>query len=122
MQLLTMLLDNAATFAGTAAVLAVVGYGVYEFWKQPSAKRIAAVKEWLLYAVTEAEKAMGGGTGKLKLRQVYDLFLQRFPAVSQAVQFETFSAWVDEALEQMKSLLASNKALQDYVKEGASHD
>ena len=40
-----MLLDNAAAFAGTAALLALVGYGAYEFWKQPSAKRIAAVKE-----------------------------------------------------------------------------
>lgn len=75
----------------------------------------AKIKEWLLYAVTEAEKELGGGTGQLKLRQVYDLFVQRFPAVAAVISFDTFSGWVDEALEQMREMLAKNEQVAAYV-------
>ena len=40
------------------------------------------VREWLLYAVTKAEKELGAGTGKLKLRYVYDMFVARFEWLS----------------------------------------
>lgn len=104
----------ALAFAATACVIAAV-YAAYRFFQKPTEEQIAAVKEWLLWAVTEAERELGAGTGRLKLRQAYDLFIQRFPAVSRYVPFETFSGWVDEALEQMKKLLATNAAVKDYV-------
>ena len=75
----------------------------------------AAVKEWLLWAVTEAEKDLGGGTGKLKLRQVYDLFVTRFPWLAKLVSFELFSDMVDEALEQMREMLDTNEAVKAFV-------
>ncbi|MFR6482019.1 MAG: hypothetical protein ACLUPD_10785 [Anaerotignum faecicola] len=53
-----------------------------DFWKCFAEQR-EKVKEWLLLAVTEAEKELGSGTGQLKLRYVYDLFLRRFPAVAK---------------------------------------
>ena len=105
------------------ALLAMGGLGcvyIREFADRPTSEQLAAVKEWLLWAVTNAEKELGGGTGRLKLRMVYDWFVQRFPTVSQAVSFEMFSGWVDEALEQMRQLLKSNAAVQEYVER--THD
>lgn len=35
------------------------------------------------------------------------------------ISFEAFSMMVDEALERMKKMLESNKAMQDFVNSGA---
>ena len=103
-------------FIVTAIVMVVMaGVICWNFFKLPTKEQIVKIKEWLLYAVTEAEKELGGGTGQLKLRQVYDLFVQRFPAVAAVVSFDTFSLWVDEALEQMRELLAKNEHAAAYV-------
>lgn len=75
------------------------------------------IKEWLLYAVTEAEKELGGGTGQIKLRKVYDQFMDKYPTVSFWVAFETFEKWVDIALEEMKKLLNENKKIKTYVQQ-----
>ncbi len=90
------LIENWYVIVGLLAVLECVIYAGYRFLKLPTKAQAAKVKEWLLWAVTNAEKELGGGTGKLKLRQVYDLFVQRFPAVAMAVSFDTFSQWVDD--------------------------
>lgn len=111
---------------GTAALLVVaalacggvVAVMVVRFFRQPTEDQIAAVKEWLLYAVTEAEKNLGEKTGKLKLRQCYDLFVQRFPTVAKVISFSTFSGWVDAALEEMKRLMEGNKQIAEYVHTG----
>ena len=103
-------------FIVTAIVMVVMaGVICWNFFKLPTKEQIAKIKEWLLYAVTEAEKELGGGTGQLKLRQVYDLFVQRFPAVAAVISFDTFSLWVDEALEQMREMLAKNEHAAAYV-------
>ena len=73
------------------------------------------VREWLLYAVTKAEKELGGGTGQIKLRYVYDMFVARFTWLARVISFEAFSMMVDEALERMKKMLESNKAMQTLV-------
>lgn len=75
-----------------------------------------SAREWLLLAVTEAEKALGGGTGKLKLRQTYQAFIQNFGLFARFVTFETFESWVNESLEQMKKMLETNKKVEEYVK------
>lgn len=86
-----------------------------KFYELPSDEQIQKVKEWLLYAVTMAEKDLGGGTGQLKLRYVYDMFLTKFPSIAPIVSFEVFSTWVDVALEQMKHLIETNKNISDYI-------
>lgn len=73
------------------------------------------VIEWLKYAVTEAEKLLGEKTGQLKLRQVYDWFVQKFPFVAAVVPFKIFSGWVDVALETMRKWLEDNKQVLNYV-------
>lgn len=73
------------------------------------------VIEWLKWAVSEAEKMLGGGTGQLKLRLVYDWFVQKFPIVAAFLPFRVFSAWVDVALETMRKWLEDNKQVLNYV-------
>lgn len=97
-------------------ILAVLaGILGYQFAKQDKATKIANIKEWLKYAVIEAEKALGGGTGQLKLRYVYDLAVSQFPWLVSIVSFDIFSSWVDEALEWMKQQLEINIKINDYV-------
>lgn len=71
--------------------------------------------EWLKYAVTEAEKLLGEKTGQLKLRQVYDWFVEKFPVVAAFLPFRVFSSWVDVALETMRKWLEDNKSVANYV-------
>lgn len=113
---MTWLVENWFIMVGLIAVVCVVAVAVYRFYGLPSAKQIETIKEWLLYACIEAEKALGGGTGQLKLRYVYDLFITRFPSVAKVVSFTVFSGWVDIALDQMKTLLEKNKAIAEVVK------
>lgn len=97
------------------AAVAVGGYLIYVFVNMPTSTQITKVKEWLLYAVTEAEKELGSGTGQIKLRYVYDMFIVKFPYLTKVIAFETFSDLVDEVLEKFRALLASNEELQKYV-------
>ena len=90
-------------------------FRVVTFFKQPSSNQLARVKEWLLYAVAQAEKELGSGTGQLKLRYVYDMFILRFGSVARMISFETFSTLVDEALYIFRDMLRDNKAVLEYV-------
>ena len=56
----------------------------------PTNEQLKKVKEWLLWAVAEAEKELGSGTGQLKLRYVYDMFIVKFPSLAKIISFETF--------------------------------
>ena len=46
---------------------------------------------------------------------VYDMFVARFTWLARVISFEAFSMMVDEALERMKKMLESNKAMQTLV-------
>ena len=63
----------------------------------------------------EAEKELGSGTGALKLRFVYDMFITKFPLLVALIPFSSFSSFVDEALDKFKKLLATTPELQAYV-------
>ena len=73
------------------------------------------IKEWLVYATVQAEKELGGGTGQLKLRAVYDMFVTKFPWLSKIIPFSFFSYLVDEALKEMNNMLNTNSAVASYV-------
>lgn len=104
------------------AALVVVGVAVYRYFGLPSDAQLDKVREWLLWAVTEAEKELGGGTGKLKLRQVYDLFVIRFPWLAKIVSFELFSDMVDDALDEMREMLKNNQAVKALVNGEGTQD
>lgn len=118
MKALNFIIENWYFIVTAIVMIAMAIIIAVNFFNLPAKEQTAKVKEWLLFAVTEAEKQLGDGTGQLKLRQVYDLFVQRFPAVALAVSFETFSAWVDEALEQMRNMLDTNVKAAAYVESG----
>ena len=115
MDKMTFLLENWYLFVAAIAVAVVIGVVIGKFLNLPGSEQIEKCKEWLLWAVTEAEKELGSGTGQLKLRQVYDLFIQRFPAIAKMISFDTFMLWVDEALEKMREMLKQNKAVKELV-------
>ena len=107
--------SNWALILLLVVVIVNVVIAILTFCDKPNDEKIAKFKEWLLFAVMEAEKELGGGTGQLKLRYVYDLALKQFPSLTMFISFEQFSSYVDEALDKFKEMLKSNKSVQAYV-------
>lgn len=116
------IVENWYVIFALLALVAVAVVLAVRFFKMPTAKQLATVKEWLLYATTLAEKELGGGTGKLKLRYVYDMFVTKFPWVAKVLSFERFSDMVDESLGSMNDLLSKNAAVQLFVNGPAEPD
>ena len=109
------LIDYWMLLVVAAAVVVAGVLSVWKFAKLPTDEQINAVKEWLVGVVVEAERELGSGTGALKLRQVYDLFVIRFPWMAKIVSFDTFAMWVDDALVVMREMLENNHAVKEYV-------
>lgn len=109
------LVNNWYLLIAAMALIGCFGLAIKKFVLMPSDKQLEKVKEWLLYAVTAAEKELGSGTGQIKLRYVYDMFIAKFKWTSKLISFSTFSALVDEALDKMKGLLEDNNDLKCYV-------
>ena len=116
------LIDNWYIILAALAILAAAVIAVYRYFKLPSEEQLENVRQWLLKAVTEAERELGGGTGQLKLRTVYDAFLTKFPWLAPVISFKRFSQLVDDALEEMRKMLEKNKAVQAYVSGEAESD
>lgn len=108
-------LVNLVFIIGLVAAAGYVIWKIYNFIKMPKADQFEAVKEWLLWAVAEAEKLYGSGTGVLKLRYVYDLFLSRFKELEYFITFDEFSKMVDDSLIGFKDLLEKNEKINNYV-------
>ena len=106
---------NAQIIIALVIVAIALVCGIIWFVKLPKDKKIANIKEWLKFAVVDAEKELGSGTGQLKLRMVYNMAVKQFPFIVQLIPFDTFSKWVDEALDWMRNQLAENKAAQSYI-------
>ena len=78
---------------------------------------IDKIRNWLLWAVIQAEKEFGGGTGKLKLAMVYDMFIAKFPKLQTIIPYALYSALVDEALVVMREMLKNDKIVAFIEKE-----
>lgn len=109
------IVDNWYVLLALCCVLAVAIYSAVYFIKQPNESKCVMVKEWLKWAVVEAEKLYQGGTGQIKLRYVYDLFISKFPWMVKVVSFSLFSMWVDDALVWMREQLEKNDNIKGYV-------
>lgn len=115
--MLEFLISNWFLVLLAFAGIAVMAYAAYVFIKRPTSEQIFKVKEWLLWAVVEAERELGSGTGQIKLRYVYDMFIAKFPYLAKVIPFETFSILVDEVLEKFRELLNTNIQLKEYIKQ-----
>ena len=73
------------------------------------------IKEWLRFAVSKTEEELGTGTGQLKLRQVYDMFIKKFPVLSNFIPFSIFSKMVDLALEWMDEQIKKNNKIKQFI-------
>ena len=112
-----MIIDNWYIILALLALLVVVGLTIVKFLGLPTNSQVIKIKAWLLQAVIEAEKELGSGTGKLKLSTVYDMFVQRFPMTAKFISFETFSSYVDLALEEMRKMLETNENIKQIVEQ-----
>lgn len=108
-------MDNIIIVMGVIGLVGIAIAALYYFMTLSKDKQIQMVKNWLLLAVVEAEKALGSGTGQLKLRYVYDLFISKFKYLSLVISFSQFSLLVDEALEIMRNMIANNKQVESYI-------
>ena len=109
------LINNWFMLIVLAAIIAALFVAVKKFFGLPKDEQLEKVREWLLYAVTMAEKEYGSGTGKLKLRFVYDMFLVKFNWIAMVISFEKFSELVDKALEEMRPMLDQNERVKEIV-------
>ena len=107
--------DNWSFLVVVIAAFAVGSVYVKKFVDTPTAQQILKIKEWLLFAVIQAEKELGSGTGAIKLRYTYNMFVEKFPNMVDMISFALFSNMVDEVLEQMRHLLDTNLDIAMYV-------
>ena len=95
--------------------LYIIVKAIIKFSKLPFATQKAKVKACLLSWVIEAEIELGKETGKAKLSVVYSWFVTAFPVFKNFISLETFSKWVDEALDELQELLKENESLKELV-------
>ena len=115
MDIIELIIKNMGLIIGIIILIALVGLTIKEFIELGKEKQLEKVKEWLLYACIMAEKKLGGGTGQVKLRYVYDLFVEKFSFLKLLVTFEQFSEMVDEALVKMREMLEKNPNVAMFV-------
>ena len=76
---------------------------------------VMGFKNWLVWAVSEAEAVLGSGTGQLKLHYVYDLAVARFPIAAKLIPFAVFSKLVDAALDVMREMITNNISIAEAI-------
>ena len=114
--------DNWYLIVTVMAVIVAAVSLVTQFVSRPNNEQLMALSEWLKFAVTEAEKALGSGTGQLKLRYVWNMAIERFPWLDKVMEFEKFAYYVDEALVWMREQLERNGKISSYVEGGNADD
>lgn len=110
-----MIIDYWPFLIAVVCMIICIAESLIVFYAEPTDKKLACLREWLMFAVIEAEKAYKSGTGAIKLRYVYDLAITKFKWIPRLLTFDMFSKMVDDALEWMRVQLESNKNVKDYV-------
>jgi hypothetical protein len=98
-------MNTTHVIIGGVLAVALVAGGIY----------INGFKNWLVWAVSEAENMFGSKTGQLKLRYVYELAVQRFPTIAKFIPFETFGKMVDGALDIMRKMIENNEDIANII-------
>lgn len=105
-------MDTKHIIIGTVLTATIVVGGIY----------VNGFKNWLVWAVSEAEAIFGSKTGKLKLRYVYDMAIERFPVIAKAIPFTLFGNLVDSALDVMRDMIENNKNIADAILDELTED
>ncbi len=104
--------DNWFLILAAISIVSIVSVKIYKWFKKPTSEQMRQVQEWLLYAVAKAEEILGSGTGELKLRYVYDMFLVKFPVIAIFISFDDFSIMVEKALQKFEELIQTNDKIK----------
>lgn len=113
--MMTLLMDYWWIAIAILAIIIIAFMFLITYINLPNSKKATKVKEWLLFAVVQAEKELGSGTGQLKLRYVYNLALSKFPVFIKLIPFELFSSFVDGALQQLGNLIENSEGVKKYM-------
>ena len=70
--------------------------------------------EWLVDKVADAEAYFGSETGQLKLRSVYNVFVQNRPILAIFISFNKFNDYVDAALKKFEQMLSDNGKIKEW--------
>ena len=114
--------DNWFLILAAIGIVSVVSVKIYKWFKKPTSEQMRQVQEWLLYAVAKAEAMLGSGTGELKLRYVYDMFLVKFPVIAIFISFDDFSIMVEKALQKFEELIQTNDKIKALYAEGSNEN
>lgn len=111
------LVENWMIVFGVVVAVIFAVSAAYRFFGLPTEKQKEKVKEWLVWACIEAEKALQTGTGQAKLRKVWEAFISipAFSWIARVISFDTFSGWVDTALAEAKRMIINSESLATYV-------
>jgi uncharacterized membrane protein len=109
------LVKNYVLVIGLVIIAAGAGISAYRFTRKSNEQRIAAIREWLKYAVTVSEAAMQSGTGALKLQYVWSMATAQFPFIAKLISFEEFKIMVDDALVWMREQFEKNPNIKAVV-------
>lgn len=90
---------------GAILAFVIVAGGIY----------VNGFKNWLVWAVSEAENMFGSNTGKLKLRYAYELAINRYPVLAKIIPFTMFSSMVDGALAVMRKMIEDNNDIANII-------
>ena len=90
-----------------------------DFINKSPKERVETIKQWAIYACALAEAHLGSGTGQMKMRETYDMFLQRFPSLATVITYEKYKEIAEKALLEFKQMLSTNPNIQEMIiKEG----
>lgn len=101
------------------AIIAMAVVTIIDFINKSPKERIETIKQWAVYACALAEAHLGSGTGQMKMRETYDMFLQRFPSLATVITYEKYKEIAEKALLEFKQMLSTNPNIQAMIiKEG----
>ena len=98
-------METREIIIGVVLAIVIIAGGIY----------VNGFKNWLVWAVSEAEALFGSKTGQLKLRYVYNMAVECFPTIAKFVPFAVFSNLVDSALAVMRDMIKNNKNIADAI-------
>ena len=111
MDILNFIAHNFLPLVAIIGAIVLVVLKVIDFVKKPTDEQIQGLQEWL-----KGQVALGGGTGELKLRVVYNAAISKFPWVATYLTFDQFNNLVKIALDWMQEQMDDNIAIKDYIK------
>ena len=113
--MLKFIIENWYMIIAALAVCAFGGSFVANFLQKSTEEKLQSVKEWAIYACAIAQAHLGSGTGQLKMRQTYDMFIIRFPDLAKVISYETYKMTAELALTELKKMLATNPNVKDLI-------